>query len=119
MRRHLAVSILGFWMLLGVITSTAPPIEILRVSAGYHFVRVVMRVERHEGTRKVCLVWYPEGMEDFHSMTCRGEEGLKAPVIYTYEKPLPHGGLWYFKGVVERSLETVSSAPKAAIVGGP
>lgn len=102
------------------VLSAAAPVEVLRIAAGSDgFVRVVMRVEPHAGTRVVCLVWYPEAMEEFSSKSCGNEEGLKAPVIYTYERTLPHGGIWYFKGVVERNDRTVVSAPKAVIVGGP
>lgn len=100
--------------------AAAPPVEILRASAGRDgFVRVILRVEPHEGTRRVCLVWYPEELEDFPSSSCQNVEGVDAPVIYTHERTLPHGGIWYFKGVVERNTGRVVSAPKAVIVGGP
>lgn len=101
------------------VLAAAPPVEVLRVSVGDRgFVRVLLRVEPHEGTRQICLVWYPEEMEDFASRSCRDADGSNAPIISTYERTLPHGGIWYFKGVVERNMGRVVSAPKAAIVGG-
>lgn len=103
-----------------LILSAAPkPVEVMRVSVGHRgFVRVILRVEPHEGNRKVCLTWYPEEEEDFPSKSCRDVEGTAAPITYTYEKTLPHGGLWYFKGVVERNTGRVVSAPKPALIPG-
>lgn len=119
MSRILASLLLTFFFACAPLLA-APPVEIVRIAAGRGgFVRVIMRVEPHEGTRKVCLVWYPEELEEFSSRSCRDEAGTEAPIMYTYERTLPHGGIWYFKGVVERNMGTVVSAPKAVIVGGP
>ncbi len=117
MRRIAAI--LTLWLWFCAVSLAAPPVDVLRITPGTRgFVRVILRVESHDGTRNVCLVWYPEDMEEFPSSSCRDVEGSTAPVIYTYEKTLPHGGLWYFRGVVERNTGMVKSIPKPAYIGG-
>lgn len=82
-----------------------------------HTFNVVLTVQKDARTREVCLMWRKEG-EDFGSISCRDEEGERAPMIYQYQRTIRESGTWLFRGVVRRSDSIQRSVEIPVIVIG-
>ncbi len=84
--------------------------------------RITVRVERHEGNRKLCLYWGKDGWDpEFYESSCR-EHNPDAPITIVYNptgaRRLDEGGVWHIIAVLQRNDESIYKAQETVEVRG-